>query len=69
MKKFKVLPLGFDPMVASGPCLADCEEYQKWSPEDTESHRNLEILATIVEAPDKEALYKRYPNRWILEVE
>jgi hypothetical protein len=52
MKKYKIFPKGYDPMVASGPVTPDIIAMGiSWTPEDTERAKELEKQATISDTP------------------
>lgn len=67
MKRYKVFPSGFDPMVAAGPP----PDYmikigETWTPEETQQALELEEQFEIVTVENHTFLPK---NRWYMEID
>lgn len=67
MKRYKVFPVDFDPMVAAGPppdCMTRMGE--TWTPEETQQALKLEEQFEIVTVENRTFLPK---NRWYMEMD
>jgi len=66
MKKIKIMPNGYDPMVAAGPPDKYClKNGQHWTPENTAECKKMEEEAPILEVEDN---YKVI-GKWVIPVE
>jgi hypothetical protein len=71
MPLFRVYPEGYDPVVAAGKW-EDWKSYaypDKWTPEETQTMRELEEQATIIECESLSHAHKQVGHRrWIMEI-